>query len=64
MCKEWTVYSKWLARGLRRQGFKQLRIEVNHKHPQYNVWVFENSTDLQIAMLCLTEQREEWRARK
>ena len=61
--KEYKIFSKWLAKGLRKQGFKQIRVEPNRYNPALSVWVFENNTDLQIAILCLTEDKNEWRAR-
>ena len=57
MKNEYTIYSKWLAYGLRKQGFKLLRTEINPNFPQFDCWVFENNTDLQIAITCLTEAR-------
>lgn len=58
MHKEYTIYSKWLAYALRKQGFKLLRAEINPNFPQYDCWVFENNTDLQIAISCLTRARK------
>lgn len=57
MNKEYTIYSKWLAYELRKQGFRVIRTEVNPNFPQFDCWVFENNTDLQIAITCLTEAR-------
>lgn len=54
MTKEFTIYTRWLAVALRKQGFKILRTEVNKFHPQYDVYVFEDSQELQEAMLALT----------
>lgn len=56
--KEYTIFSKWLAYELRKQGFKILRTEINPNHPQFNCWVFENNTDLQIAISYLTRTRK------
>ena len=58
MTKEYTIYSKWLAYGLRKQGFKLLRTEINPNFPQFYCWVFENNLDLQIAIKCLTEKKK------
>ena len=57
--KEFTIYSKWLAYALRRQGFRIIRTEINPNHPQYECWVFENNTDLQIAISYLTAKRKQ-----
>ena len=58
MNKEYTIFSKWLAYELRVQGFRMIRTDVNKNYPQYDVWVFENSTDLQLAIRCLTTNRQ------
>lgn len=54
MTKEFTIYTRWLAVALREQGYKILRTEVNKFHPQFDVYVFEDSQELQEAMLALT----------
>lgn len=56
MSKEYTIYAKWLALALRRQGFRIIRTEINENYPQYDTYVFENSVDLQIAITCLTKK--------
>lgn len=56
MPKEYTIYAKWLAVALRKQGFRIIRTEINEKQPQYDCWVFENNTDLQIAISYLTKR--------
>ena len=56
--KEKTIYTKWLAYKLRQQGFKLLRTEINPNFPQFDCWVFEDNTDLQIAISYLTRQRK------
>lgn len=56
--KEYTIYSNWLALALRKQGFKMIRADINPNHPQYECWVFENNTDLQIAISYLTESKK------
>lgn len=58
MTKEYTIYTKWLAYELRKQGFKIIRTDINPNFPQFNCWVFENSTDLQLAIICLTKDRK------
>lgn len=56
--KEYTIYSKWLAYALRKQGFRIIRTDINPNFPQYLCWVFENSLDLQIAIRQLTEKKK------
>lgn len=57
--REKIIYTKWLAYGLRNQGFKLLRTEINPNFPQFYCWVFEDNEDLQIAIRCLTEDRKQ-----
>ena len=57
MANEYTIYTRWLAVELRKQGFRIIRTEVNEKFPQYDCWVFEDSTDLQIAISYLTKRK-------
>ena len=58
MTKEYTIYTKWLAYALRQQGFRIIRTEVNPNHPQFDCWIFENSTDLQLAITCLMKDKK------
>lgn len=58
MTKEFTVYSKWLAYELRKQGFRIVKTDINQNFPQFTVWVFENNEDLQIAIRYLTSKRK------
>lgn len=58
MVKEQIIFSKWLAYELRKQGFKLIRTDVNRNYPQFDVWVFENSTDLQCAIAYLTKNKK------
>ena len=54
MTKEYTIYSKWLAYALRKQGFRMIKTDINKNFPQFICWVFEDSEDLQIAIRYLT----------
>lgn len=58
MSNEFTIYSKWLAYELRKQGFRLIKTDINKNFPQFYCWVFENSEDLQIAIRYLTEKRK------
>ena len=58
MAKEKIIYSKWLAYELRKQGFRIIRTEINRNHPNLDCWVFEDNTDLQIAIGYLTTNRK------
>ena len=56
MVKEYAIYSRRLAYALRQQGFRIIRTEVNELKPQFDVYIFENSVDLQIAITSLTRK--------
>lgn len=58
MTKEYTIFTKWLAYELRKQGFRIIRTEINPNFPQFDCWVFENSVDLQLAIVCLNKDRK------
>lgn len=58
MTKEYTIYSKWLAYELRKQGFRLIKTDINKNFPQFICWVFENNDDLQIAIRYLTEKKK------
>ena len=51
------IYTRWLAVELRKLGFKIISTDVNKYHPEYTVWVFENSQKLQAAISKLTKAR-------
>ena len=57
MSNEYTIYARWLAYELRKQGFRIIRTEPNEQKPQYDTYIFENSEDLQIAISYLTRTR-------
>lgn len=55
--KEKTVYTKWIAYELRKQGFKFLRADINPNFPQYYCYVFEDSKELRETMDALSKSR-------
>lgn len=52
------VYTRWLAYELRKLGFKIIGTDINEYHPEYTVWLFENSQKLQQAIPNLTKQHK------
>ena len=52
------VYTRWLAVELRKLGFKILSTEINEYHPQFDIWIFENTEQLHKAILQLTTARK------
>lgn len=45
------IFTRKLAVYLRECGFKIVGTEVNFKHPEYDVWLFENTPKLTEAIL-------------
>lgn len=58
MTKEYTIYTKWLAFALRKQGFKLIRTDINPNFPQFITYVFEDSLELHSAVKRLTAERK------
>ena len=52
--KTYRIYSRWLALALRKQGFKIINTDINEYHPEYTVWIFEDSPELQAAITQLS----------
>ena len=44
------IFSRRVALELRNRGFKIIKTEVNFKRPQFDVYCFENSEELQLAI--------------
>ena len=45
------IFTKKLAIYLRKKGFRIVGTEVNYKYPQYDVYVFEDTPELNQAIL-------------
>lgn len=56
MTNEYTIYAKWLAYELRKQGFRLIRTDINPNWPQFICWVFEDSEELQTAIKLQTKK--------
>ena len=48
--KTYRIYTRWLAVELRKLGFKIIGTDINEYHPEYTVWLFEDSKELQAAI--------------
>ena len=48
--KTYRIYSRWLAVELRKRGFKIIGTDINEYHPEFTVWIFEDSDALQAAI--------------
>lgn len=56
--KTYKVYTRWLALELRKLGFKIIKTDINECHPQFDVWVFEDTEELHQTILKLTAARK------
>lgn len=56
--KTYKIYTRWLAVELRKLGFKIIGTEINEVHPQFDVWLFEDSNELHQAILSLTKNHK------
>lgn len=61
--KEKNIYSRRIAVELRKLGFKILRVDVNWKKPNFDVWVFEDTEALQRALAYITNRNYEDRTK-
>lgn len=56
--KTYRIYSRWLAVELRKRGFKIIGTDINEYHPEFTVWIFEDSEALQAAIPELNSARK------
>lgn len=54
--KVYKIYSRWLAYELRKLGFKIVGTDINEYHPEFKVWLFEDSDELQHTIPNLAKQ--------
>lgn len=52
--KTYRIYTRWLAVALRKQGFRIVGTDINEYHPQFDVWLFEDTEALHQEILKLT----------
>lgn len=57
--KEFKCYSRAIAYQLRLKGFKIIRVEPNYLHPQYDVYVFAHTPEIEIAFDRILKDRGE-----
>lgn len=50
------IYTRWLALALRKKGFRIVGTDINENFPQYDVFLFEDSSSLQEAISALTKK--------
>ena len=49
------IFNRRIALELRRKGFKIIKTEPNFYKPEFDVYIFEDSDDLQSALTELTQ---------
>ena len=52
--KVYRIYTKRIAYELRKQGFKFLGTDINENFPQFLVYLFEDTPELQKALVEIT----------
>lgn len=55
--EEKIIYSKRIAYELRKMGFKILRLDVNPRYPEFDIYIFSNTPELQKALDFLLKGR-------
>lgn len=55
------IYMPRVAAALRELGFKLIKVTPNYKKPQYDVYWFENTPELQKAIPTATEMAKSYK---
>ncbi len=55
----YAVYTRWLAVELRKAGYKIIGTTVNEYHPEFTVWLFENTDELREKIKELSATRKQ-----
>lgn len=58
MSNHYVIYTKQLAYELRKMGFKIVETGVNPNHPQFDTYIFENSSKFQDALHKITTKNK------
>lgn len=51
------IFNRRLALALRKKGFEIIKTEPNFYKPEFNVYIFENSDELQSALTEITRKK-------
>lgn len=51
------IHMRWVAFELEKRGFKIIKIEPNKKHPQFNVYYFNDEVNLHQALIEITQKK-------
>ena len=57
--KHYIVFSRQMARKLRKNGFEQIGIGRNKKRPEYAVYLFEDTNELRSAIAALSSRNHQ-----
>lgn len=52
------VYTRWVAYELRKKGFKIIDTDINEYHPQFTVWIFEETKEFLQAFEQISKSRK------
>lgn len=56
--KTYRIYTRWLAYALRKRNFKIIGTDINNYHPEFTVWIFQDSKELQAAIPQLVKEHK------
>ena len=56
--KLYPIFTRRVAFRLEMRGFKVIKIEENKKHPDYNVYYFEDTQDFHNALFEVTRNKK------
>lgn len=51
------IFNRRVALSLRNLGFRIIKTEPNFYKPEFDVYIFENSDELQLALTEITQQK-------
>lgn len=57
--KLYPIFTRRIAFRLEMRGFKVIKIETNKKHPEYNVYYFEDTQQLHDSLFEVTRNKKE-----
>lgn len=57
LSNEKKIFNRRLALELRKRGFEIIKTEPNFYKPEFNVYIFEDSVELQLALTELTQKK-------
>ena len=54
----YVIYSRWLAAKLRDAGFPIIKVKANPRKPEFDCYLFENSSEFQEMLTEISKSKE------